>query len=221
MQMNKVVVAKRYDEYGEDFEEHCLKLEGDFDQRVLQFLGEYIKRDTLLLDVAGGDGWATSLLDAEKVSVIATDISSGLLRVARERRGNHLCGLIHDFDNELPFIDETFHYVVCTGALEFCANLDFTLAQMFRVLKKDGLMLFTTDRLDPSSTLQNDRLCVYDDEGFFAQRRTTNEVLKVISNLNARLLKQQTYQAFRLQDDWIMYDYFLVQKSARKQMSIT
>ena len=212
MNMNKKIVAERYDNYGESFEERCLSLGGDFDKRVLEYLGDHIRQGTLLLNVAGGDGWALSLLDPGKVSIISTDISRGLLEVARKRRPNMLVGLLHDFDTALPFLDAQYDYAVCTGALEFCENLQFTLGEMMRVVKPGGLMLFTTDKHDPSSALQKDEIFIYDERGFFSRRHSTEEVCGVIKNIGGVLERHGTHPAFRINGSWVKYDYFLVRR---------
>ena len=214
MKINKKIVAERYDNYGEAFEDRCLKLGGDFDKRVLEYLGEHVRPGTHLLNVAGGDGWATSLLDPKKVAIVSTDISRGLLEVARKRRPNVLVGLVHDFDTAFPFLDAEYDYVVCTGALEFCENLHFTLGEMMRVLKPDGLMLFTIDKLDPTSEVQKDEFFVYDVRGFFSRRHSIEEVREVIKNIGGVLERHGTHPAFRLNDSWVTYDYYLVRRCA-------
>ncbi|MBN1283198.1 MAG: class I SAM-dependent methyltransferase [Proteobacteria bacterium] len=212
MEINKAVVRERYDKYGEDFERHVRSMGGEYDWIVKKYLERYIRPNTLLLDVAGGDGLSTSLLDPDKVSIVSTDISVRLLDVARSRRRNHVLGILQDFDCPFPFLDEVFDYVVCVSALEFCRDLRFTLAEMLRVLKNGGMMLFSTDKYDEGSSLQGKYIYVHDERGFFSRRYSASWVRKLIADLGGRLLASDTHNAYRLKGGWIRYDYYLISK---------
>jgi len=185
---------------------------GEYDRIVKEYLEDYIKPGSLLLDVAGGDGLSTSLLNPDKVSIVSMDISSKLLDIARRRRRNHAVGVLHDFDCRFPFLDGTFDYVVCVSALEFCRDLKYTLGEMLRVLKDEGVMLFTTDKYDEKSSLQNQNIYVHDDRGFYSRRDSVSSVKELIADLGGHLLVTDTHNAYKLNDGWIKYDYYLISK---------
>ena len=46
-------------------------------------------------------------------------------------------------NNKLPFLDESFDVVVCTEVLEHVEELNITIQELRRVLKKGGLMFIT------------------------------------------------------------------------------
>ena len=212
MIMNKKLVAERYDNYGEDFEEHCRKVGGRLDYWVNHYLGKRIRPKTLLLDVAGGDGLATSLLDSDRVSIVLTDVARQLLRVAKQKRPNNILGIIHDFDEPFPFLDKTFDYVTCISALEFCYDLKVTLSEMMRVMKRDGLMLFTTDRLNKLSATQRDEIYIHDRRGFFSRRYSTEHVIEIINSIGGKVERVGLHKAYLLEQSWVMYNFFVVSK---------
>ncbi len=45
------------------------------------------------------------------------------------------------WEAELPFVDETFDYILLTHALEFSGNPDYLMQELARVLKPDGRVL--------------------------------------------------------------------------------
>jgi ubiquinone/menaquinone biosynthesis C-methylase UbiE len=212
MDQNKKIIIERYNKYGAHFEDHCREMGGQLDKYLADYLSPYIRPNTLLLDVAGGDGLSTSLLDPNSVSIVSIDIAVGLLEVARSRRKNHLLGVVHDFDHKLPFLDQTFDYVACVSALEFCQNLDFTLAEMMRVLKLNGFMFITTDRYDSNSLMQSEYIYIHDNRGFFSKRYTTEHVAGLIASCGGRIEKSGICDGYLLDTHPIKYDCFLVQK---------
>src|SRR5688572_20288276 len=81
-----------------------------------------------ILDLAAGGGWAAEWLQRLGLSVVAADLSSDLLAIARERlartgRGHVVCG-----DAEaLPFRAGTFDRVLCLNAMHHLPDLPSAL----------------------------------------------------------------------------------------------
>ena len=125
---------KKWDELTMDF----LKPMGDEIIRLLK-----PKDDDMLLDVAAGTGEpgltiATMLRNGK---VISTDLSEGMLEVAREnaaKRG------IKNFEtkvcdvSELPFADNTFDAVSCRFGFMFFPDMLLAAKEIMRVLKPGG-----------------------------------------------------------------------------------
>lgn len=212
LKINKKIVAERYDQYAGRFEAHVKSMGVALEEQVADYLGDKILSGSTLLDVAGGDGLSTSRLDVAKVSIVVMDMSTGMLAAAKELRSNIAETIEGDFDDKFPFRDCTFDYVTCISALEFAADLRFTLGEMMRVVKPGGLLLFTTDCLEIGSPIQNERIYVHDKRGFFSRRYKTEEVLDIICSLGGKTVSQGTHNAYRLEEEWVKYDYFLVGK---------
>lgn len=97
-----------------------------------------------LLDVAVGTGDLTiEALRQQKVSrVVGIDISDGMMRVAKakvERLGlQDKVTLLHADCAQLPFADGSFDAITCGYGVRNFAQLDQSLAEMYRVLRPGG-----------------------------------------------------------------------------------
>ena len=98
-----------------------------------------------VLEVACGTGRLTRrLLDRLPASVelIATDINSGMLAVARNKTssGNVRWDVVDM--TEIPYEDNRFDLVVCQFGLMLVEQKQKALSELLRVLKEDGKLIF-------------------------------------------------------------------------------
>ena len=110
---------------------------------VLKKIQKLIGNDhCLILDVGCGSGlFFAKLTQAENVELIGVDAPSTQKKVAITRGYKEVLD-IEDLSTEcLPFKDDTFHFVVCKDVFEHLLEPSFTLKEIKRVLKKDGLLL--------------------------------------------------------------------------------
>jgi len=121
--------------------------------RMLERL-EYIKlKPERILDAGSGTGWGTRRLTQRYPSaqMIALDIASGMLLAARGNSGwwqklfggarqLQVCG-----DMEaLPVAANSLDMVWSNLAVQWCNDLPATFVELHRVLKTDGLLMFST-----------------------------------------------------------------------------
>lgn len=92
-----------------------------------------------ILDIGCGTGLMTQTL-ADKNEVWGVDISSGLLKVARDKGIRTIRGS----GDSLPFRNDTFHLVVCMGVLPYYKNPEKILSQISRVTRPNGKILITS-----------------------------------------------------------------------------
>jgi len=90
-----------------------------------------------LLDVGGGTGRVSVLFKKKLKNVFILDSSINMLREAQ------LKGIdtINSNSEKLPFADGSFQRVIIVDALHHVKNQKETLAEMWRVLAKDGKMI--------------------------------------------------------------------------------
>ena len=100
-----------------------------------------------VLDLGCGGGLTTACLAQRGAMVVGVDLSRASLYVAscHTRSHDHLesvfaCGRA-EF---LPFADTSFDIVWCTDVLEHLSDLPTAIAQIARVLKPEGLLLYDT-----------------------------------------------------------------------------
>lgn len=97
-----------------------------------------------VLELATGTGLiAENIADAAK-SVEATDYSEKMIAEARKNvHANHVHFAVADACN-LPYQSESFDVVIISNALHIMPEPEKALAEIHRVLKKDGVMIAPT-----------------------------------------------------------------------------
>lgn len=148
--LGRSIVAKLYDWTAGRYDRikaYNVELEDATLGRPLAAALEHVPHP-LVLDVATGTGrLPMSLLrqPAFRGTVVGLDLSAGMLAQARRNLAEH-AGRVHLVQGDacrLPFPDAAFHAVTCLEALEFMPHPRAALAEMTRVLKPGGWILFT------------------------------------------------------------------------------
>ena len=121
-------------------------------ERLLERLDYVRLQPQLILDLGSGTGFCTAALSRryKKARVMALDIAPSMLQQAR----NKLSRMEKFFNNRqrfvcadadyLPLKDQSVDLVVSNLTLQWCPDLDQTFAEIRRVLKPDGLFMFST-----------------------------------------------------------------------------
>jgi malonyl-CoA O-methyltransferase len=131
--------------------------------RMLERL-EYIRlQPERILDAGSGTGWGTRRLARHypDAQAIALDIASGMLQTARGHSGwwqklfggarqMQICGDIE----ALPLAAKSVEMVWSNLAIQWCNDLPATFAELHRVLKVDGLLMFSTFGPDTRNELR-------------------------------------------------------------------
>ena len=100
-----------------------------------------------ILDLGCGSGKQSFLIYNHlngECEVLGTDESEDLLQKARDTASKSNLPLSFtklDFDTKFPFEDNTFDFVVCSFAIYYADNIEFTLSEIYRIMKLGGTML--------------------------------------------------------------------------------
>lgn len=98
-----------------------------------------------VLEVGCGSGPLTSWLVDHGAVVTAMDVSSGMLRLARQRVGDRAELIVADAGDPLPFAsDGSFDFVVASLVLHYIEYWQPVLQEFRRVLKPKGAIVFST-----------------------------------------------------------------------------
>jgi len=97
------------------------------------------------LDVGCGEGHNTRLIADRGAHLTAFDISRKFVRHAQNKSAKEGFNIRHCIASavELPFINETFDFVVATMSLMDLPEHDLALAEVYRVLKPGGFLQFS------------------------------------------------------------------------------
>jgi malonyl-CoA O-methyltransferase len=126
-------------------------LQREIVERILERLDLVKLQPATILDIGAGTGVAAYELSKryKKSRVIAFDLALNMLKQARQRGS-----LLSKFSNkrtfvcgdaeQLPFVDNSVELIFSSSTLQWCSDLDHTFAELKRILKPGGLLMFST-----------------------------------------------------------------------------
>ena len=100
------------------------------------------RQGEVILDLACGTGKYTAEFDKVGATVIGADISSEMLNQARSKSPQIDFRRL-DIRKVLPFEESFFYKVNCAQCLAHIADLNFTLTEVNRILKKNAYFIFS------------------------------------------------------------------------------
>ena len=117
-------------------------------QPRFEFFDRYVPtwNELKALDVGCGGGFSCEFMAARGVVVSGIDQSQKCINAAQK----HAIASNFDIDyrcgvgEQMPYADCTFDVVVCVDVLEHVADVQRVLAEVFRILKPNGLFFFDT-----------------------------------------------------------------------------
>ncbi len=148
--IDKVLVRTAFNNAASAYDDVAV-LQREVGNRMLERLDLIRINPERILDVGAGTGRCSKKLAQryKHAQIVALDIALSMLRTARRRTpplkrwfGKHawLCG---DAEN-LPIGDDSMEMVYSNLTLQWCTDLDNTFSGFHRVLRKGGLLMFSS-----------------------------------------------------------------------------
>ena len=170
-EIDKRQVRRAFSRAARDYDAAAV-LQREVCTRMLERL-DYIKlQPARVLDVGSGTGWGTRQLGERypKAEITALDIAIGMLEQARGtsswwkklfagKRESYLCADVE----ALPLVSNSVDMVWSNLALQWCNDLPATFVELHRVIKVDGLLMFSSFGVD---TLKELRAAFSDVDGY-------------------------------------------------------
>ena len=155
-EIDKHQVRRAFSRAAKDYDAAAV-LQREVCTRMLERL-DYVKLSPArVLDIGSGTGWGTRQLGERypKAEITALDIAIGMLQVARgtsswwkklfaAQRESYLCADVET----LPVASNSMEMVWSNLALQWCNDLPATFVELQRVLKVDGLLMFSSFGVD-------------------------------------------------------------------------
>jgi ubiquinone/menaquinone biosynthesis C-methylase UbiE len=99
------------------------------------------QKSVLCVGVGSGDEIA-SLLSRSPQKIVGIDISEELLKITKQKYPE--VTTVRSDMHRLPFEDESFDFLYSSLTFHYSSDWDLLLAEVNRVLKTDGILLFST-----------------------------------------------------------------------------
>lgn len=114
----------------------------DVGKQLLERLEWMILKPNIILDIGCGIGDVAKELTKHAAEVIAVDLSDAMLQYAKQTNDN-IHWLCADAI-KLPFQNNTIDLITANLFLPWCSNVPAFLAECHRVLRPEGLIVFTS-----------------------------------------------------------------------------
>jgi ubiquinone/menaquinone biosynthesis C-methylase UbiE len=108
-----------------------------------------------ILDLGAGGCWCADWLGRLNFRPVAVDLALDMLRVGRSRVGHGARALVAGDLEALPFRDGAFDKACCLNALHHVPDIPKALAEICRVLRSDGVVLFSEPGLAHSEKAES------------------------------------------------------------------
>jgi predicted TPR repeat methyltransferase len=141
---NSTATAAYYDEWAETYDVTLKNWDYQAPDDAAAILCEYLKSGDDILDVGCGTGlFAKALSRYLECGIEGIDISTASLEIAEKQGGyDHLQR--HDLQAPpLPIDDNAFDAAACVGVMTYIEDAEGLLADLCRVLRPGGYILFT------------------------------------------------------------------------------
>ncbi|MCG6969357.1 MAG: malonyl-ACP O-methyltransferase BioC [Gammaproteobacteria bacterium] len=149
--LDKHLYRQAFDRAATSYDEAAV-LQKEVGKRLLERLDYVRLQPQCILDLGSGTGLCTAALRQryKKAHIISLDIAPAMLLTAKNKlswlektlsgKQRYICG---DADY-LPLKDQSVDMIISNLTLQWCPELDHTFTELHRVLKPDGLLMFTT-----------------------------------------------------------------------------
>lgn len=113
-------------------------------EQICSIVSPYLNKEMMVLELACGSGQLSFRLAKKAKQWDATDFSENMIAEAKQKpRPKGLYFSVQDA-TKLPYTDETFDAVMIANALHIMPEPDKAMVEIYRVLKKDGILFAPT-----------------------------------------------------------------------------
>ena len=160
----KKAMKDRWDAHADAYEEGAftgtmiLRIANRFETEMIISALEP-KDGELILDAGAGTGRLTIELAEKGVEVVGIDLSSNMLRIAKERvlrlATDKKVHLVHGDIENLPFRDEAFEKIISIRVLKYVPDFDTAVDEIQRTCRSSGKVVVGLSNLTSSYLIEN------------------------------------------------------------------
>ncbi|SES12575.1 class I SAM-dependent methyltransferase [Psychrobacillus sp. OK032] len=139
-------VRETYDQLANDYEHNVdtkSLFNTEYERPAMMHLLPSDLENKKVLDAGCAAGWYTKQLVNLDARVTATDISPKMVEATKRRIGENAEVLCLDLEDELPFEDESFDFIMSSLVLHYIQDWSKPFNEFRRILKPNGTLLFS------------------------------------------------------------------------------
>lgn len=133
-----------YDEPRLDVQEEKRIWTGDQMSFHYEVAGRYLDPTMAVLDVGCGEGFGCRMLAPKVRTICGIDADDGSIRNARKKTADAAVTFACEDATRMSFADSSFDAVTCMELLEHLLPPDLLLREIKRVVRRDGIVVFST-----------------------------------------------------------------------------
>lgn len=132
-----------HDKYAKEYDEQIKNYDCYIAEVLFGLTYEYIKAGESILDVGIGTGISSKLYNQAGLQVFGVDNSGEMLKICEKK------GIARQLTRQdlllfpWPYQDEKFDHVISCGVFHFIGDLDRLFKEIYRILKPNGIFVFT------------------------------------------------------------------------------
>lgn len=174
--------------------------------KLIKNIKPYTRKGVEVLDIGVGTGQTASAFIKIGASVTGIDISQKMLDVAGSKfQFKQL--IKYDIEKGLNNLklQTKFDIVIAVGVFEFINDLEKLLAEIKKLLKKDGIIAFTYEYFEKDNTHGIKKTSALGEEvgptipkllRFKVYRRTTMEINSILRNVKLNTLHRESFTGY-------------------------
>ncbi len=175
---------------------------------IFGLMYEYLVPGESLLDIGIGTGLDAAIFQKAGIKVYGIDGSKEMLKICEEKQVAVELTQLDLLRKDIPYTDEFFNHAIANAIFHIIGEIEKTLREIKRLLKKGGLFGFTIDEQDPgidSDYKETETRGIYlkmnEHYGFPVYRHADHYVLDLFDRHDFDLLKKTKYKAFTAYED--------------------
>lgn len=204
--MNKHLEAA--DEYAGEFDKEGKERSWHGPDILFGLMYEYITPGDLLLDIGIGTGQVAAIFQKAGLKVYGIDGSKEMLKISRKKQVAIELKQLDLLQDEIPYAEAFFNHAVANAVLHITGDIEKSLGEVYRLLKKDGVFGFTTHEQDPEmesdykeTDTKGKYMKIHEPYGFPVFKHTDLYVKSLLDKYDFDLLKKTKYEAFTAYED--------------------
>lgn len=175
---------------------------------IFGLLYDYIAPGESLLDIGIGTGLDAAIFQKAGLKIYGIDGSKEMLKICEEKQVAVELKRLDLLQDEIPYGNAVFNHAIANAIFHIMGDIEKTMGEVNRLLKKDGIFGFTTHEQDPrmeSDYIETDikgrSMKIREPYGFPVYKHTDQYVRSLLDRYDFDLLKKTKYEAFTAYED--------------------